>query len=121
MFEILKEFKAEHGHTLVPGTYKKMPPNYEGTLTLSRWLARQREYARKTETSRDLTVKNGRRERYLSNDRRLRLESIGIDLQTKMKGGPRGPRKPKEEKTEDEDITAEGGFEKLIADLGSDC
>ena len=40
MFEILKEFKAEHGHTLVPRTYKKMPPNYEGTLTLSRWLAR---------------------------------------------------------------------------------
>jgi len=38
-----------------------------------------------------------------------------------MKGGPRGPRKPKEEKTEEEDITAEGGFEKLIADLGSDC
>jgi len=128
MFEILKEFKAEHGHTLVPGTYKKMPPNYEGSLTLSRWLARQREYARKTETSRDLTVKNGRRERYLSDDRRLRLESIGIDLTTKMKGGPRGPRKPKakEEKTEDEDITAgevtaEGGFEKLIADLESDC
>ena len=40
MFEILKEFKAEHGHALVPGTYKKMPPNYEGTLTLSKWLAR---------------------------------------------------------------------------------
>ena len=85
MFEILKEFKAENGHTLVPGTYKKMPPNYEGTLTLSRWLVRQREYARKTEISRDLTVKNGRRERYLSDDRRMRLESIGIDLTTKMK------------------------------------
>jgi len=104
-----------------------MPPNYEGSLTLSRWLARQREYARKTGASRDLTVKNGRRERYLSDDRRLRLESIGIDLTTKMKGGPRGPRKPKaEEKTEEEDITAdevtaEGGFEKLIADLGTDC
>ena len=123
MFEILKEFKAENGHTLVPGTYQKMPPNYEGTLTLSRWLVRQREYARKTEISRDLTVKNGRRERYLSDDRRMRLESIGIDLTTKMKGGPRGPRKPKaaeeEEKTgdTDEDISAEGGFEKLIADL----
>lgn len=133
MFEILKEFKAEHGHTLVPGTFKKMPPNYEGSLTLSRWLARQREYARKTETSRDLTVKNGRRERYLSDDRRMRLESIGIDFTTKIKGGPRGPRMPKaekpktaEEKTEEEDITAaevtaDGGFEKLIADLGTDC
>ena len=64
-------------------------------------------------------------ERYLSDDRRQRLESIGIDLTTKMKGGPQGPRKPKtedkEKKTDDEDITAEGGFEKLIADLGTDC
>jgi len=72
MFDALKQFYDEHGHTNIPLDYPMMDSVAGAERSLRNWLQRQREYFGKGK---------------LTDDRKLKLESLGIELTRKSRPG----------------------------------
>ncbi|KAL7532810.1 hypothetical protein ACHAXR_004861 [Thalassiosira sp. AJA248-18] len=79
-FHALEQFQEEHGHLKVPQDY--LMPNadeFGGERRVAKWLQRQRQYHWKNK---------------LSEDRRVKLESLGVDMNLRLKAYvPRNKKK----------------------------
>ena len=69
MFDVLKEYRAQHGDTLVPAMYPDNPP-------LGKWVDNQRQSYRMSLEAEDVEKSNAWGSRTITDDRVEKLNSI---------------------------------------------